>query len=391
MTMSIFDITQGILFTLPLLITSSIYVLISAISLHSSKRNTTIDKNKNYSPLISIIIPTFNEERIIKKSLENILETSYPAEKIEIIVVDSSTDNTPQIVRRFSINHVCVKLLHDDKRTGLATGLNKAYKICSGDIIVKTDADVLIDKNTLTEMISNFADPTIGAVTGRLNVVNNVSNEKNYRSIQQIIQSAESRIDSVYMTHTLVAYRRSLIRAYDPREYGDETIQTIHIRKQGFRVIYDSEANFYEPYPESTKERFSQKVRRAEGHVRILLDNLDMFFNRKYKRFGTYVFPANFFMIIISPLLLSLGLALLILDLVLYSSMIILDSLVLTLIVALFLLRRKPIAGNAWSIIELQFAQLLAMKNVLFRKDQHLWQKVNREINDIRVQQHLVK
>ena len=378
--MQIFDLTQAFLL-LPLILTLSVYALIGAVSLYASKHSITRHKNKKYDPFISIIIPTFNEERIIKQKLQNTLETSYPKEKMEIIVVDSSTDNTPQIVREFLIKYPFIKLIHDDERMGLATALNKAYKVCTGDIIVKTDSDVLMDRNTITEMISNFADAAVGAVTGRLNVANNISNEKSYRSIQQRIQTAESCIDSVYMTHTLVAYRRSLIRAYDPKQYGDETIQSIHIRKQGFRVIYDPEVNFYEPYPESTQERLRQKVRRAGGQIRILLENLDVFFNRRYGRFGLYVFPSNFFMIILSPILLCLIFTALVFDLIVFSSLIIVDIMVLVFIGVSFLGRHRPILSSIWSIIELQFVQLLAMKNVLFWKDEHVWQKVDREID----------
>ena len=363
--MQMFDLNATLLLT-PFIFTLSLYGIIGIVSLYHSKRKIDRCKNKDYCPLISIVIPTFNEENIIRQKLENTVNCSYPNEKMEIIVVDSSTDKTPHIVREFSIKYPLIKLIHDEKRVGLATALNKAYKICKGEIIVKTDCDTLMDSNTLSEMVSNFADPTVGAVTGKTNVANNILQEKNYKCIQQIIQTAESRIDSIYMTHTLAAYRRRLIREYDATQYGDETIQSIHIRRQNYRAIYDQDVNFYEAYPDSTKERMRQKVRRAEGHVRILLENLDMFFNLKYKKFGLYVFPSNFFMIIVSPLLLCLSLAMFVLDLIYFSSMLVIDLVVLGSIGITYFGRHKTTFSSIWTFIELQYAQLLAMKNVLF-------------------------
>lgn len=363
----------------PFLVLFIAYVIIGMVSLNYSKKYKLL-KDPNFTlPLISVVIPTYNEASIIKERLTNLLKTAYPHDKMEIIITDSSNDDTPYIIDQFIKEHpnITIKLIHDDERRGLAVALNKAYDECNGEIIVKMDSDLELDKHSLLNIVSNFSDPKIGAVTGRIQLLDKNNKEKNYRTIQNIIQQAESYIDSIYMAHTFVAYRRNLIRRYKPTHYGDETIQTIHIRRQGYRVIYDTSAVFYEYVPED-KEMLRQKIRRAEGHVGILFENIDMLFNQKYSKFGLYVFPSNFFMLIISPLLAALSIIMASLDLTLFRSSIPLDVAILSFVPITFMFRKKYIANGIWTFIELQYSQLIAIFNVMKGRRDNKWTKIRR-------------
>jgi cellulose synthase/poly-beta-1,6-N-acetylglucosamine synthase-like glycosyltransferase len=262
----------------------------------------------------------------------------------------------------------------------LATALNQAFRECKGEIVVKMDSDVTLAENTLTEIISHFSDARVGAVTGKVNVANQIeSSEVRYRSMHETIQKAETNIDSVFMAQTFSAYRRNLMKEYKAKEYGDETIQTIHIRRQGYKVIYDPNVNSYEDYPDDDSERLRQKIRRAEGLLRVLFENARLMFNPRYGKFGMYVFPSNFFMFIISPILLAATVVLAILDLAFLSLATYLDITILVLLAIVVAGRKRRVISGPWTFLELQYAQLRALLNVtVLRKKDYKWTKIER-------------
>ncbi len=365
----------------PLLILCAGYLLIGAISIRYGKKvNESKIENQPYLTSISIVMPTFNEETIIASRLDSLMKTSYPKESIEVLVVDSSSDNTPSIIEKYARRYPFIRLIHDVERRGLATALNQAFRQCKGEIVVKMDSDVALAEDTLTRIISHFSDARVGAVTGKVNVANqNESSEVRYRSMHETIQKAETNIDSVFMAQTFSAYRRNLMKEYKPKEYGDETIQTIHIRRQGYKVVYDPNVNFYEDYPDDGSERLRQKIRRAEGLLRVLFENARLMFNPRYGKFGMYVFPSNFFMFIISPMLLASTVVLAILDLALLSLATYLDITIIVLLAIVVAGRKRRVISGPWTFLQLQYAQLRALLNVtVLRKKDYKWTKIER-------------
>ncbi|MCK5660945.1 MAG: glycosyltransferase, partial [Methanosarcinales archaeon] len=91
------------------------------------KRKSPIEKNFTNKPTISIVVPTYNEELIISKKIDNILDLDYPLDLIEVIFIDSSNDKTPQIINSYQKKYSNIRLIDEGERVGLATALNKAY------------------------------------------------------------------------------------------------------------------------------------------------------------------------------------------------------------------------------------------------------------------------
>lgn len=380
--MNLSDILGIFAVHLPLVIYCIGYLTIGAISIHYGRKcvsHNPIEKQPTF-PFISVVIPTYNEESIIASRLDSLMSVTYPKERMEVLVVDSSSDTTPRIIDAYSRKYPMIRLIHDTERRGLATALNQAYRACKGEIVVKVDSDLTLADNTLVEIVSRFRDPHIGAVTGKVNVANQIgSNEVRYRGLQETIQRAETCIDSMFMAHPFAAYRRHLMKQYEPEEYGDETIQTIHIRRQGYKVIYDPNANFYEDFPDDGKERLRQKIRRSEGLIRILFKNASLLFNPAYGKFGMYVFPSNFFMFIIAPVLLWITPIIAAIDLAFFSIATYLDILILAVFGLAFAGRKRRVLSSIWTLIELQYAQLRALLNVTFvRKRDYKWKKIER-------------
>jgi biofilm PGA synthesis N-glycosyltransferase PgaC len=128
------------------------------------KKKKAIDQS--YAPTATVIIPTYNEETVIAKKLEDILSQDYPKEKLQVIVVDSgSTDKTREIVSNYSGRGI--ELAEQSERQGKGAAIQHGLNFAKNEIIVVTDANSYFESGTLKYLLRNFSDPQVGGVTGR--------------------------------------------------------------------------------------------------------------------------------------------------------------------------------------------------------------------------------
>nr|MDQ3283749.1 glycosyltransferase [Acidobacteriota bacterium] len=119
------------------------------------------------TPMMSFIVPAYNEERNIAAKIENTLSLDYPADRIEVLVMSNgSTDRTNEIVSSFTDPRVKLIAL---PQPGKMEALNEGARRATGEVLVFTDADFLLDAHTLREMARKFADPEVGGVCGARN------------------------------------------------------------------------------------------------------------------------------------------------------------------------------------------------------------------------------
>lgn len=285
-----------------------IYILLGKIwNPHGSPAN-----KQRAEPTVSIVLPTYNEERIVENKLRNVLSLSYPMEKIEVVIVDSSDDSTREIIREFFAAREAPELvlLEEEQRRGLATALNDAYAAASNEMVVKTDCDSKMANDALREAAANLADPAIGAVTGRnVDVLGGSGVEEGYRDIQSTIQTLESHLNSTLIFHgPFSAFKNSAITAIDPDSIADDTELALKIRKQGKRVIFDPAIHYQEASHSEFSKRRQQKDRRAMGLLRLLIQHRDML--GRYGLYGCVVLPFNWWFMFVSPWLLATSLTL---------------------------------------------------------------------------------
>jgi cellulose synthase/poly-beta-1,6-N-acetylglucosamine synthase-like glycosyltransferase len=316
------------------------------------------------------------------------MEQDYPS--MEVIVIDSaSNDRTVELVRQFvRDNKFRVRLIREKQRKGKASALNLVCsKYCSGEIIAITDADAIWEKDTLRKLVSSFSDPRVGAVTGRQVLMNanhesTVKLEKAYRSIFEVLRVGETVLDSTPIFNgPLMAFRSSLLEPIPEDTIADDSHLAVEIRRKGFRSVYNSEALFYEYVPPTLRSRFVQKVRRGQGLVQLFLRQRRVFFNRKYGKYGTMIFPAEFFMHVVSPSLLAVFLVSLLCSLFLTISAFSTYPMIITLlivgitIIALATIR-VGVTNFVLAFLDSQFTLLIALGYELTGRSQHKWEKV---------------
>ncbi|MFB6129213.1 MAG: glycosyltransferase [Salinigranum sp.] len=263
-------------------------------------------------PTVSVVVPTYNEARIVENKLEEIVSLDYPMERVEVVVADASDDATPEVVRSFFADRESpsLTLLHDDERRGVAAALNDAIEAATGDVVFRTDADSSLAPDVLHEAVANLADPDVGAVTGRqVEVLGDSAVESDYRDLIARLQSVESRLDSTFICHgPCFAFEREEFVPVPEDTIADDTAVGVAIRRAGKRVVMDPALRFTESGTSSFGKRRVRKDRRAMGLLQLLVRHRDAL--GRYGLYGGAVLPFNWWFMVVSPWLFALGAAL---------------------------------------------------------------------------------
>jgi poly-beta-1,6-N-acetyl-D-glucosamine synthase len=262
-------------------------------------------KDYNHQPYISIIIPTYNEEKTIAKRIDNLLSQNYPSDKIEILIVDSgSKDNTLTIGKEYEKQYANVKIIEEDTRRGKASAINLGKKFANSEIVFVTDANDIFNNDAIKEMAKHFNNPKVGAVGGRFVLTNSenslVSSSSFYWDIESLMRRGESNFDSACLFHGEInAWRKDIVSA-DSHALSEDLDMAVQIRKQGYKIIYEPSAIAYEPGPTSENEQIIQKKRTTIGTIQCF------FKHKKYlwfphDRYSGIIFPFHKEVQIFSP------------------------------------------------------------------------------------------
>jgi len=269
-------------------------------------------------PSVSILVPTYNEEEVIARKLQNIGAFDYPREKMELILIDDcSSDNSVKIAQRmFNEFNLQGKIITKNQRMGVNASYNKGVEESSGDLILTTDADVMVDSDALlkgVKILRSLED--VGGITGKMVPVANDSSaavviEKSYRGFFDSMSTAESALHSTFPGYTCFMLLRKSAFSPLPVHYGssDGNISLAIIRK-GLKFLYVPSILFYEPIPIKAAEQRRQKIRRAARLIQSTLANKDMMFKDDYKSFGNRILPLRFSLMMIAPILFFVGFA----------------------------------------------------------------------------------
>ena len=216
-------------------------------------------------PHVTMFISVFNEEGIIREKLENTLALKYPPSELQVIVIsDASTDHTDEIVVEFSSQGVT--LLRLPKRCGKSVGLNQAVTMARGDILLFSDANIMYRSDTIHKLVRNFADSTVGCVTGDSRYLDphetTAGTQENiYWSYERIVRKMESQIGStVGGDGAIFSIRRELFRHLLPESINDLVIP-LQIVARGHRAIFEADAVGFEPLSGSFSREFRRKRR----------------------------------------------------------------------------------------------------------------------------------
>jgi peptidoglycan/xylan/chitin deacetylase (PgdA/CDA1 family)/spore germination protein YaaH/GT2 family glycosyltransferase len=250
-------------------------VIMAALAWFQSRRKRA--EPPESEPTVSVIIPAYNEERVIAASVARVLASDYPA--LEVIVADDgSNDATSPIVSARFANDPRVRLL-TLRNGGKASALNRALKEATGEIVIALDADTQFEPETIRRLVRWFADPRIGAVAGDARVGNRVNLVTRWQAIEYITaQNLERRALAGFDAMTVVpgavgAWRRAALDSvggYPEDTLAEDQDLTIAIQRAGWRVTYDPRAVAWTEAPETFGALARQRFRWAFGTLQCL-------------------------------------------------------------------------------------------------------------------------
>ena len=226
-------------------------------------------------PVVSIVIPAYNEARSIGSTLESVLALPYPAGRRQILVVsDASSDGTDDVVAGYAGRGV--ELLRMPTRGGKTAAELAAARAVRGDVIVNIDATIRIEPDALMRLVRVFQDPMIGVASGRDVSVGDLSREGNqgesgYVGYEMTVRALETAVDGIVgASGCFFAIRRELAGAQLPGHLSRDFASPLVAREHGFRSVSVHEAVCYVPRTKSLKAEFRRKVRTMARGIQTL-------------------------------------------------------------------------------------------------------------------------
>ncbi len=225
-------------------------------------------------PSVSVVMAVHNEAEVLPAKLNNLAALDYPADRLEIIVTsDGSTDATEKIVAaRISER---LRLVASLRREGKASALNRGIQAAHGEIILFTDARQLIAPDAIRELMANFADPSVGCVSGELilgesDAVDSSNGFGLYWRLEKKIRQWESLTGSVIgATGALYAARKDLLVPLPGGTILDDVYLPLHVARRRKQVLFEPKARVYDRVAPSQRE-FRRKVRTLTGNYQLV-------------------------------------------------------------------------------------------------------------------------
>lgn len=237
----------------------SIVIMIVSLFVHRPVRKAPIE------PTVTFLITAYNERRHIRDKLEHTLGLDYPREKLQVLVAsDASNDGTDDIVREFARSGV--QLIRVEGRRGKTAAQNQAMRYATGEIVIFSDATTHYSSDVIRKIVSNYADPQVGAVGGLFHYSNPSGAPVGmgtvlYWKYETLLKTMLTRIWSIIgCSGCIYSVRRSLYVPL-PAEIISDLCEPLKILESGYRVVFEPEAIAYEETTLQSKQEFSMRVR----------------------------------------------------------------------------------------------------------------------------------
>ncbi len=224
------------------------------------------------TPSVALVVSAHDEEDVIGRRLENLLELDYPPASLEIVVAsDGSTDRTDEIVEEVATREPRVSLLRCP-REGKVAAQHRAVRETESDVVAFTDANTEWKPDALRKLVRNLADPEVGYVCGqlRLESAGRSQSRRLYWRYEVWVREQESRASSITAGNgAIYAVRREAYVEDDPK-FGHDFGFPYLMEQAGRRAVYDSEAIAVEKPASEPEDEYGRKVRmnaRSWGHL----------------------------------------------------------------------------------------------------------------------------
>ncbi len=299
------------LFLLGIVLGIARLLFIGVLAIHQYRRQHRKVFDSTYSPSVAVVVPAYNEEKVITQTIASLLASDHP-QQFEIIVVDDgSGDATYHLAQETFANDPRVKVF-TKPNGGKPAALNFGLAQTHADIIVALDADTVFTRDTITKLIRHFADPRIGAVAGNAKVGNRINLLTRWQALEYITsQNLDRRAFDVLNCITVVpgavgAWRRELILqagGFTHLTLAEDADLTMEIRRLGHAIVYEDEAVALTEAPDTVRGFIRQRYRWMFGTLQAAWKHRDVLFRPRYGALGFVALPNIFIFQVLFPLI----------------------------------------------------------------------------------------
>lgn len=223
----------------------------------------------DYEPEVTLLIAAYNEQDFVAQKVENTRQLDYPSHKLhQVWITDGSDDGTPDLLRNYS----GITVLHESARRGKIAAMNRGMQRVHTPIVIFSDANTILGRESVRRIVRLFADPKVGCVSGEKRIQKTdkeaaaSAGEGLYWRYESTLKKWDAELYSVVgAAGELFAVRTALFEEVEPDTLLDDFIISLRIAMRGYTTQYDPEAYAMEAASANVQEELKRKIRIAAG------------------------------------------------------------------------------------------------------------------------------
>ncbi|WP_346960304.1 bifunctional polysaccharide deacetylase/glycosyltransferase family 2 protein [uncultured Arthrobacter sp.] len=285
-----------------LTILTFLYVVLAVINNNRQKKRFWADVKEEDWPFVSVVLPVFNEELVVAKTLDALRASDYP--RLEVLAVnDGSTDGTLAVLTEYAKTWPDLRVI-DQPNGGKSAASNLGIARSRGEIVVTLDGDTLFEPQTIKMFARHFLAPRhgkiVGAVAGHVKVGNRRNLLTAWQSLEYlsgicVTRMAEGLMGAISIVPgACAAWRReALLEAggYSHDTLAEDADLTLSLQKLGYSIVQENSAVAWTEAPMTLRGLFKQRLRWTYGNIQTLYKHRSMLFNPRYGALGLLTMP----------------------------------------------------------------------------------------------------
>lgn len=231
--------------------------------------------NEDYEPEVTLFVAAYNEKDYVDDKLKNSFSLNYPKDKVRHVwVTDGSDDGTPDILRKYE----GVEVYHENARGGKIGAMNRGMKYVKSPIVIFSDGNTTLGKDSIQEIVNLFKDPKVGCVSGEKRIINKDEDaaagagEGIYWKYESTLKKWDAELYSVVgAAGELFAIRTELWQEVEKDTLLDDFIISLRVAMSGYTIQYNPEAYAIETASANVKEELKRKIRISAGGIQSVI------------------------------------------------------------------------------------------------------------------------
>lgn len=228
----------------------------------------------SYEPDVCLFVTAFNEKDYIKQKVENSFSLDYPKEKIQYLwITDGSDDGTPDLLKKFD----ALEVHHLPDRRGKMHAMNRGVKFVKAPIIIFSDTNTILGKQSIREIVARFSNEKTGCVAGEKRIVEKDADaaagagEGLYWKLESWVKKMDAELNTaVGAVGELFATRTELFEDVETDTLLDDFMISLRIAQKGYHIAYTPNAYAEENASLNVKEELKRKIRIAAGGIQTI-------------------------------------------------------------------------------------------------------------------------